>query len=84
MVQYVTHGLKACKVRPSARCANEYFDPTAVFRFTKMVARPDGLFAAAPRILRFAPDRRRVLRGSVQAVEAPPCRTGFLSVGGSN
>jgi hypothetical protein len=47
------------------------------------LVRPDGLLAAAPLVLRFAPDRRR-LSGDVQPGAAPGCRTGFLSVGGSN
>jgi len=37
--------------------------------------RPDGLLAAAPLVLRFAPDRRRALRGDVQPGAAPGCRT---------
>jgi len=40
--------------------------------------RPDGLLAAAPLVLRFAPDRRRALRGSVQPGAAPGCRTGLV------
>jgi hypothetical protein len=35
------------------------------------------VFAAAPRILRFAPDRRR-LSGDVQPGAAPGCRTGLV------
>ena len=41
------------------------------------------LLAAAPLVLRFAPDRRR-WRSGVQAGAAPACRTGLFSVGGSN
>jgi len=58
-------------------------DPTIVFRHTKILVRPDGLLAAAPLVLRFAPDRRR-LSGDVQPGAAPGCRTVLSSVGGSN
>ena len=44
--------------------------------------RPDGLLAAAPLVLRFAPDRRR-RSGDVQPGAAPGCRTVLLSVRGS-
>ena len=46
-------------------------------RSIAMRARPDGLLAAAPLILRFAPDRRRQ-SGDVQPGAAPGCRTGLF------
>jgi hypothetical protein len=50
--------------------------PLSGTQFRKSVARPERLFAAAPRILRYAPDRRRALRGSVQlGRRRPSCRT---------
>jgi len=46
-------------------------------RSIAMRARPDGLLAAAPLILRCAPDRRRQ-SGDVQPGAPPGCRTGLF------
>jgi hypothetical protein len=44
-----------------------------------VIVRPDGLFAAAPLVLRCAPDCRRALRGSVQlGRRRSSCRTGLV------
>ncbi len=48
------------------------------------LVRPDGLLAAAPLVLRYAPDRRRAAHDRVQVDLRSTCRTGLLSVGGSN
>jgi len=48
------------------------------------MVRPERLLAAAPLVLRFAPDRRRALRGSVQPGSAGLSNSSCLSAGSSN
>ncbi len=57
--------------------------PKIGFWSSELLAPRDGLFAAAPRIVRYAHDRRR-WRAGVQLALRSSCRTGLLSVGGSN
>jgi hypothetical protein len=59
--------------------ANQYSDTTIVLRYTKILVRPDGLFGAG----RASPLRGRPA-GDQLGRSRPSCRTGFLSVGGSN
>jgi hypothetical protein len=69
--------------------ANQYSDPTIVLRYTKILVRPDGLLAAAPLVLRFAPDRRRYAAASnlaeaSQVVEPAFCLSAVRMVPISN
>jgi len=49
------------------------------------LARPERLLAATPLVLRFAPDRRRAVRGSVQpGADAGLSNSAYLPVGSSN
>jgi hypothetical protein len=63
----------------------KYSTLTRIFNTgSAQMARPERLLAAAPLVLRFAPDRRRALRGSVQPGSAGLSNSSCLSAGSSN